>query len=239
MNKEYFKILKEINSLEQKMASLTAINQEESFRVDKLKQKKDEALQDLEALELEERLLKQKSQKIENRLAALDSRGKKLDADLKGNFDGKQAPLLEKEKAKVALELEDLENQGLENLEKLEELEAAIQDKKTFIAGVAETIEEIGLEVGEIVVKNENAMKTLEKRIENSLQEVPANFQSVYSSLRKKAMPVSLFASIQNRKCSICKMSVDWEKEAKVEEKMLLKTCSNCGRIFIPKESLY
>jgi len=86
---------------------------------------------------------------------------------------------------------------------------------------------------------NQKQIDSLEKRIESNKEQLPENFIRAHEQVKSKKLSMGSFTSIAQGKCNVCKMSVDKTKEKEVEENLALKTCSSCGRIFIPKESLY
>ena len=239
MNKEYFKILKEINSLESEIAKLEAENQEETYRVAKLKEREREALEEEQTLE---GLLKQEkleAQKSENLIVSLDAKIKKAASDLRSSFDSKHLEALEREIVKYESELELAQEHGLELLEKIEDLEAQVDEKRGFLKGIDETIREIAQEVAEISAKNQTQIDSKQKRIEIALEQIPPAFQSAYQSVKSKELAFSSFAKIENGRCSVCKSVVDRSKVEQVETHLAIKTCSLCGRIFIPNQALY
>ena len=239
MNQEYFKILKEINSLEQNISSLESVNDSELNRLAKLNDKKSDAQTQCDQLKSslkEHRLLAQKN---ENELSSIDARLVKIKADIGGSFDSKEMELLDNEKQKLSTQLDNLESEGFELLEKIEELEQQIKDKETFEQGITETIDEIKEEVDQVTGENQVKIETLKTRIESLLGQLPENFVNTYQKLKLKKLSVSLFTKVQAGRCFVCKMGIDKTREAQVEEQLLLKTCSSCGRIFIPNQALY
>lgn len=239
MNKEYFKILKEINSLEKSVEFLESENQEESARVEKLRAKEQQAQEEVKSWRGDLKSKRLEAQKNENLISALDTRLAKAQADARSSFDSKHVEALEREIEKLNVESEEAQDLGLEILESLEELEAHISEKENFLKGITETIEEIKVDVDEVCAKNQNEIEIKRKRISSALELLPENFKTAYQSVQKKRLPVSSFTKITAGKCAVCKMSVDKTKEAQVEEQLAIKTCSSCGRIFIPNQALY
>lgn len=239
MSKEHFKILKELSSLEQKSSELENLNLKGQERVDKLLAQQNEAHYDIEKLNSEVQEKRLASQKSENELTQIDSRLKKIEADIGGSFDSKEMEMLEKEKQKLLQKMDEIEMQGLELLEEMEAVEEQIKDKKTFTQGIEETISEIKAEVDAENSDRNKEINTLKTRIDASLKELPESFRTAYQKVKAQKLAISMFTKIESRSCSVCKAGVDRSKEAQVEEQLLLKTCSSCGRIFIPNQALY
>ncbi|MCO4755851.1 MAG: hypothetical protein KC478_15325 [Bacteriovoracaceae bacterium] len=239
MNQEYFKILKEINSLEQNISTLETTNNNETARVSKLQDRRQLAQEELEQYKASLKDRRLLAQKNENELSSTDSKLAKIKADIGGSFDSKEMELLDREKQKLSIQLDELESAGFELLEQMEELEQLIKDKQTFIQGVGETIDEIQQEVDQLVNENQKQINSYQSRIDSSLTQLPENFVNTYQKLKTKNLSVSLFTKIQAGKCFVCKMGVDKTREAQVEDQLQLKTCSSCGRIFIPNQALF
>lgn len=239
MNKEYFKILKEINSLEGDVSSLEAENQQETYRVDKLTAREEETRDELRRLQEELKEKKLESQKNENLLVSLDVKVKKSAADMRASTDSKHMEAQERERERYEAELEQAETYGFEILEKIDELSGLISEKETFLAGIGETIAEIKAEVDEVAAKNQVQIDSKQKRVDSALEQLPKNFQSAYQSVKSKNLSISSFTKIVAGKCAVCKMSVDRTKESQVEDQLAIKSCSSCGRIFIPNQALY
>lgn len=239
MNKEYFKILKEISSLEKARDQFLYENSEETARIDKLIQKEDEARSEKEDLQRLLEDLKAQSTENENALSQTSSKLAKIKADIAGTFDSKNVDKMEHQSESLSEKIDQLEDLGLELLEKSEEIEKEIKEKETFLSGIAETIEEIKKDVMLASGANTKQIETLDNRIDNNLKQLPENFVRAYEQVKSRKLSVAAFTSIASGKCQVCKMSVDKTKERQVEEELALKTCSSCGRIFIPKEALF
>ncbi|MBC77121.1 MAG: hypothetical protein CME64_14005 [Halobacteriovoraceae bacterium] len=239
MSKEHFKILKELSSLEIKRSELENLNLKGQKRVEKLIVQQNEAHSDIEKLNSEIQEKRFLSQKSENELTQIDSKLKKIEADIGGSFDSKEMELLDQEKQKLLQKMDEIEMRGLELLEEMESIEEKIGDRKTFAKGIEETIAEIKAEVDAENSDRNKEIETLNGRIDSSLGELPEPFRTTYQKVKAQNLAISMFAKIESRSCSVCKSGVDRAREAQVEEQLLLKTCSSCGRIFIPNQALY
>ncbi len=239
MNKEYFKILKEISSLEKEQDQLQYENSEETARVEKLRQRQADEETEKQNFLNDLQIVRAQSAKNENELSLASSKMQKIKADLAGSFDSKNIEKMEHQAETIASEIDRLENEGLELLEKSEALENEIKEKETFLAGISETIQEIKDEVDRVSGINQKQIDSLARRIEMSAKQLPENFVRAYEQVKSKGLSIGAFTSIDSGRCEVCKMNVDKRREKEVEEDLSVKTCSSCGRIFIPKASLY
>lgn len=239
MSKEHFKILKEASSLEQTIKELESKNKLGQERVNKLLEQQNEALSTVKELTAKFQEKRLESQKNENELTSIDSKLTKIKSDIGASFDAKEMEMLDKEKQKLLEKVDQLEMAGLELLENLEAIEGDIQDKNTFLEGIKETISEIQSEVDIEAGERSRQIDSLQTRITASLEELPESFVLTYNKVKAKNLSVSMFTKIQAKSCSVCKAGVDRSKEVQVEEQLLLKLCSSCGRIFIPNQALY
>lgn len=239
MNKEYFKILKEISSLENNIDILTAKIQAENQRVDKLVERQDLASEEREALQGELKAKRLESQKNEGQIATLDGKHQKIKADINSSFDPKHAQALENERESLTTQLAELEDAGFLILEEMDALEEQIAAKSEFLSGIGETIQEIKSEVDESCAGFIKELESKRQRVAASLNELPKNFQESYEKVKTKNLSISNFTKIQSGTCAVCKTSVDKSKQSQIEDQLALKTCSSCSRIFIPNQALY
>ncbi|MBD66665.1 MAG: hypothetical protein CME62_15765 [Halobacteriovoraceae bacterium] len=239
MNKESFKILKEINSLYTSKDRTQHSIDSEYQRIAKIEK---QSTLNKEELTREEALLSEFRQKLthaENEVDKLQALIEKSQAHLNQVFTTEEIKALESQIDQATIQLHPLEEKTLELMQEIEDHEKRKEEIKEFLKGCQETIKEIQIEVDDAVIPLNKEIQSFQARIDLLISELPENVVSKLNQLREKKLTHGPLAEIAEKKCSICSFHLDQSLIAEVEKNLKFKTCSGCGRILVPGNALY
>jgi predicted nucleic acid-binding Zn-ribbon protein len=221
---ESFFKLKEIDSLNKMRLTLIKNKSDQEDRVSKLNERQNESL-------LQTAKLKQELISITNDLADVE----KL---LKNASEQKQRVIDvggdEKKINNFSQDIANYEEKGLEYLSRLEEIESEMADQKSFQSGLAKTIQEIELETKPELEKCDQEIKNIDLRVELLSEELPADFKSLYLRVVAKKLALGPFTRTDQGSCYFCRYKISKVDESEIDSQKSLKTCPQCGRIFLP-----
>lgn len=224
MSAESFFKLKELDSLNKMKLSLLKSKSEQEDRVSKLLERQNEAL-------LQTTKLKQELISTTNELADVEKMLKNASEQKQRLIDigGDDKKILN-----FSLDIEKFEEKGLEFLSRLEEIENEIADQKQFQSGLEKTINEIQSEVKPEVEKCDQEIKNINLRVELLTAELPADFKNLYDRVLAKKLAHGPFTRTDQGSCYFCKFKISKVDESEIDAQRSLKTCPQCGRIFLP-----
>lgn len=239
MNKEQFKILKEINSLLLKIKEIDLNIESENSRVTKIinlrEEKKshhlklqDELVAIQKDIDLNEKKLKE--------IAKIKETSEKSSHLIKNESEAEKFSLQQK---KLNDDISSAEDLIFSLLQRFDDIQNEISETALFLEGSLITLNDIKKEVLEI---NEPLLKEIEKlkvRIEYLKGELSQNFKTKLESTLNKNLKNSPFTRIISSYCEHCKLLVSKIDEEAIERNLSLKSCSGCSRIFIPREANY
>ncbi len=238
MNKEDYRILKELTSLREKRILIQKDLTNELSRIDKIQQQRFQREKDkqhnLHEVEISEHQMTQ----IELQIRELDQKISKTNADLKSTFDAQEQVKLQHQLDTYLLKRETLEIDGLDILDRISGLSDEIENCNQFLKGSLETIAEI-----EQDIQIENAdlykdFKNIELRIPNLEEQLPEKLVEKYYTIAKKYTN-PLAEITPHNSCTLCRYLIPIAYVNKVEKEMKFTTCPGCGRILIPQSSKY
>lgn len=239
MNKETYRILKEINSLYQEQLKLKELITTEEQRLNKMEQQRAQRADELTKDKAEFKELNQKIQLTENALAHNQSRLDQANSHINSLFTQKEIDSHQAQIDHLKSEIEIAEEAAFLQLEKLEELELHITEAENFLSGSSETLAELKQDIDHINTSRLKQVENLSSRIDLLLEQVPVLLKNKYLFLVEKNLPYGPVAQINQDACSICRMGLSKQEIDLVEKQMQLKSCPSCGRILIPISSLY
>lgn len=239
MQKEYFKILKEISSLISKKQELEKHINDELKRILFIKDQRQKRSSLLEEKINEKALISKEEVKIENELSSLQKSLDQAKGNINSIVDVNQEKALLSQISNLEEKINVLEEKGFLLLESLDLCNEDIKNAQNFLDGSLISLNEIEQEVNKINLENNHQIEITQSRIEALKEELPPKFNDAIDSALKKKIANSIFTRINQSKCDICKLGLSKVEEDSVEKKMELLTCSGCKRIFIPENSLY
>jgi predicted nucleic acid-binding Zn-ribbon protein len=239
MSAEAFKIAKEISSLRQNIQQIELKISDENKRVTHIvlarSQRQEQLMNDQDSLK-EMRIMLQKN---ENEIAKTQINLDKDTLSLKSLTNNQQLLALEKSIEHNRLLIDELENTGLSQLEKIDELELEIRESQDFLKGSEDSLIEISKEVDLLVLEHQSQIDIKNKRIKLLYEQLPEIFREKIKSTIAKKIPQSSFTRIKNGCCEFCRLSLSKVDISNIEDHLKLKSCSGCSRIFIPEQAFY
>lgn len=229
---ESFRHLIEIEALKKENLQNSLRISSENKRISDLEERRKKTLVLNENLTLEEKSLK--LTESQNKIEDLQVRLSKLTSQLSLAVTEKEQIAFENQIKLVKDEVEKLEMQYFENLEKSEELLALIQENNEFMKGSVNTLLEIKNEVKENIAKEEGIIENRKKRIDALTDLCDPSLKTLYLDLEKRFAPKAAVSFLIDRKCTACHMQVDSVLAHSLDEGRSLETCPSCSRLLIP-----
>lgn len=238
MNKEIYRILKEINSLHHKVLQLRETIKAEQERVSKIETRVKQTKEELEDLLAQ---LKQKRQELthnEGKLEQAIQLLEKTEIAIASAQTEKELDSLNKQKLAAETTIDELNETTFNQLEEVDELNEKREELQGFIKGAPEGVVEIQADVDE---QNKPRLIQVEQylqRIKDHFQELPTDI----SLKMKKALelPKSAVTKLNSQNyCDYCGSQAAPNLARDIETKLLLKSCSGCSRLIIPLSSQY
>lgn len=240
MNKENYRILKEINSLSNSVLSLEKIIQNELSRISKIEEMRDKRSTLKENMNLTLKELRQKFSKIEERIAYFDNLINKGKAQLNQVFSENEISALTSQIKNAQIEMDDFEVQGLEIIEEMDECSEEIKNCSTFLEGSLETIREIEAEINESNRDVYQEIKTKKNRKEILFEQLPAGVSKKLIYLIDKGLSLAPLSQITDHNCcEMCGYLVPMAILSAVEKQSKFMCCPSCERILIPQSSKF
>ena len=239
MSRESFKILKEINSLYSKESNFLDLISKENKRISFIEKNRADRLESKTQKEEKIKDTNSAFQKIENEIAELSKRIGRDKANLTLMTDDNSINSMKKQIAENEVKLNQAEEKGFLYMEETESLELSLQEDQEFLQGSLESLLEIE---GEVSTKNKEYNLELEKiahRILLLKEELPPPFKNRLEQVILRKIPFSSFSRIKSGACEFCRMSLSVVDINLIEDKLALKSCSGCSRIFIPIQASY
>lgn len=129
---------------------------------------------------------------------------------------------------------EENEEKALNLLIAQQEVEVAREEKKTFLVGFEKTVDEITQDSNEAIQDLERKIDHLKKRMALLFSELPDDFKNLVERIQSKNLSIGIFTKIQEGKCAICRYKLSLDAQSEIDQKLMLKACSGCSRIFLP-----
>lgn len=224
MSVEWFLKLKEIDSLSKMRINHLKVLDEQQERVTKLVDRKKVTILHTTSLGQDLRTLQQEMFELEKKL--------KMYSDQKTNLESLGGD--EKKIEAFKNNIEDLENDGLVLMDKQDSIQKEIDDDTTFLKGLEKTILEIESEASALIAEQKTELERIELRLKMLEEELPDNFQQVFRRTLLKKLAHGPFTRIDNASCFFCRHKVSRQEESEIDMQQNLKTCHQCGRIFLP-----
>ncbi|MBA2405044.1 MAG: hypothetical protein H0V66_09765 [Bdellovibrionales bacterium] len=224
MSAEWFFKLKEFDSLgKMRINHLKAIKEQEE-RLAKLNIKRQDQLDEASTLKKDLLSAQQTYFETEKKMNSCEEQVTRL-----REIGGDEAKIQNYKK-----EASDLENGLFELIEKIETIQASLEDSKTFLSGLENTFQEIEAEVNVTKAENQKSLEQVDLRMKLILEELPSEFKSILESTLKRNLAVGSFTRIDNGSCFFCRFKISRTDESEIDMQQRLKICPQCSRIFLP-----
>lgn len=230
---ENLKYIKDILALEKVIAGLKSASDEELKRIVFLKSQQSKKLDILN--ELKESTTKTKSSMLNAEKELFDVEKKLENAKLQLTSATSQSMITNLEDNIKTLEESylSLEDDIILQLENIEGFEHQISELNEFISGVAETINEVNVEVDLINKCNEEKIQKMDMQIAGLLSEVPDNVANLYqkAKLKHSSDPATFLIGTS---CGSCKFTYAPAECDNFNKGIDMILCRGCGRLLLP-----
>ncbi len=224
MTADWFLKLKEFDSLEKmRISHLKAIKDQED-RLQHLNVKRQEQQKVQEILKTELHSLQQAYFETEKKLKICEEQASRL-KDLGGDSD--KIDRYQKDAA-------TLEDDLFAILEKIESQQVSMQDNKTFLSGIENTIQEIKSEVEAEIKEHSKQIEQLELRLKLLKEDLPPDFKDALERTLKKNLALGPFTRVDQGSCYFCRYKISRIDESEIDMQRALKFCTQCSRLFLP-----
>ena len=240
MNKENFRVLKEINSLLTKCQILEAQIESENSRLDKIerqiKLKKDQ----MNLLTEQSKSHKQNLSQKEAELFKVEKQNEAATTNMNRAITEKELNAAQDQLNKSAELIERLNEEILNLMEKDEEFDDQIKEISQFLTGIEEGKSEIKEDIKTNTDPMKKELEGYRSRIENLFGEIPSPHDQAFKNLVAKNLPKGPITRLnQQNYCELCGTQISATKVKAVEEQLQYSACSGCTRVIIPESSQY
>lgn len=239
MNKENFKIIKEINSLEEKLLNFDRLKSEDKKRIQRLFDQKSYRKEDLNEATLKKDALQKELFSIDRRTMEIEKTLNENKNKLNSIFDEEIIQKLESHNSQLNEELCNIQARGLEILEVIESLDGEIIDAQSFLKGIDETINEITEEILAHQKVEDISENSVHQRINEISNELTSDFKATYMKLKDNAPSHHSISLLKDKKCQFCHFELTAKKIEEIEIKLQPRACDMCKRILIPEQASY
>jgi predicted nucleic acid-binding Zn-ribbon protein len=233
---DFYRFLLDIQALDNVIKKHMDESLEEKGRIEfleKQKHKRHELNNELNELKTE---CKTKISNLEKELFDIDEKIAKSEQHLSQVMTEAEVNALNKEIETLTPQKDQIEEEVLELLDKVDELEEKLEIDKEYFSGIQETIAEIQEEVDKIDKNNSEEIIKLEKQIEGLLPEIPIDFRPTFENVREKFRFNDPVTKLLGTSCSKCRMQISSGEAAEINNSYQHKICSGCGRILISNQ---
>ena len=198
--------------------------QEQQERLTKLELRRQEQLREITEFKNEHSELQQSYFEAEKKMNTCEEQASRLK-----DVGGDQEKI-----ANFKTEAAALENTLFEMIERTEEIQNTVDEKKTFLAGLEKTYQEIKDEVASEITENQKSIDQATLRIKLIEAELPPDFRGVLERTLKKNLAIGSFTRVDNGSCFFCRAKISRTDESEIDLQKQLKVCNQCSRIFLP-----
>ncbi len=236
MDIEYFRVIKEIQSLNLKIFDHLKNIDDEKARINYLETKSDESKKSLKIFQDEKRELTKKLTSLEEEHFEKEKNLSKAKDNLALASDMNQQNAITKQIENLTPVVESLEEEILITLENIETLDENILDKTTFLDELEETQFETHQEVETKCNEENKEVNTLEQRVSGLLNELTeTDKQLIKNTISKFPKRDFLTRANSQKKCDKCKFTLDAQTYSSISELKSIELCTSCKRVMIPE----
>ena len=240
MNKENFRVLKEINSLLIKCQKLNEDIASEYTRVSKIDRQIDLKKEELAELETKYALIREKLSLKEAELHTAEKQNDSATTNLNRAITEKEMKAAQDQLDSSQKSIDLLNEDILTSMEVEEEYLSKIEEIKTFLNGIIEGKTEIESDIETNTTPLKKELDSFKNRLDNLFQQIPAPHGESFKRLVDKNLPKGPITRLnQKNYCELCGTQISGLKEKAVEEKLEYTTCNGCGRVIIPESTQY
>ena len=195
---------------------------------------------EIRALESRRDEAKHTRARLENEVVEQRGRAERAERNLMSSKKQDEYTAAIREADSARKQISALETQILEQLETLEQAEAALKERAAEIASLNSDrearLKAFDDETGTIG----DRLATARKEREEVFANLPKQMSGMYTRIKTRIRDGVAVAEARNRSCSACFMSLRPQVMAEIRRGEEVLTCDNCGRIlyYVPTDSL-
>jgi predicted nucleic acid-binding Zn-ribbon protein len=220
------KLEKDQEAIPQRRAEIEGEFDQRAFEIRALENRRDEA--------------KHARARLENEVVEQKGRAERAERNLMSSKKQEEYTAAIREADAARKQISALETQILEQMEILEQADAALKERATEIATLNSDREARLKAFDEETVNIGERLAAARKDREEVFANLPKQMSNLYSRIRARIREGVAVAEARNRSCTACFMSLRPQVMAEIRRGEEVLTCDNCGRIlyFVPTESI-
>jgi predicted nucleic acid-binding Zn-ribbon protein len=220
------KLEKDQEAIPQRRAEIEGEFDQRAFEIRALENRRDEA--------------KHARARLENEVVEQKGRAERAERNLMSSKKQEEYTAAIREADAARKQISALETQILEQMEILEQADAALKERATEIATLNSDREARLKAFDEETVNIGERLAAARKDREEVFANLPKQMSNLYSRIRARIRDGVAVAEARNRSCTACFMSLRPQVMAEIRRGEEVLTCDNCGRIlyFVPTESI-
>lgn len=219
------KLEKELEAIPQRRADIEGEFDRRAFEIRALENRRDEA--------------KHNRARLENEVVEQKGRAERAERNLMSSKKQDEYTAAIREADAARKQISTLETQILEQMESLEQAEAALKERADEIATL-NSDREARLKLFDEETKSQSELLA-KQRIEREqlFANLPGSMSNMYARIRARIRDGVAVAEARNRSCTACFMSLRPQVMSEIRRGEDVITCDNCGRIlFFVADSL-
>ena len=217
---------KELEAIPQRRAEIENEFDQRAFQIRALENQRDEA--------------KHNRARLENEVIDQRTRAERAERNLMSSKKQDEYTAAIREADAARKQISTLETQILEQMESLENAEAALKERADEIASL-NSDRETRLKAFDEETQTQSAQLIVSRRDREQLfANLPKAMSTMYSRISARIRDGVAVAEARNRSCTACFMSLRPQVMAEIRRGEDIITCDNCGRIlyWVPSESV-
>lgn len=220
------KLEKELEAIPERRAAIEGEFDRRAFEIRALESRRDEA--------------KQTRARLENEAAEQKTRAERAERNLMSSKKQDEYTAAIREADAARKQISALETQILEQMETLEQAEAALKERADEIATL-NSDREARLKLFDEETRAQSELLAAQRmEREQVFASLPSSMSGMYSRIRARIRDGVAVAEARNRSCTACFMSLRPQVMAEIRRGEEVITCDNCGRIlyYVAADSL-
>jgi predicted nucleic acid-binding Zn-ribbon protein len=220
------KLEKELEAIPQRRAEIEGEFDQRAFEIRGLENRRDEA--------------KHARARLENEAMVERGRAERAERNLMSSKKQDEYTAAIREADAARKQISTLETQILEQMESLEQAEAALSERAEEIATLNSDREARLKAFDEVTTRQSEQLVVARKERDQVFANLPKAMSTMYSRISARIRDGVAVAEARNRSCTACFMSLRPQVMAEIRRGEEILTCDNCGRIlyYVPSDSL-
>jgi predicted nucleic acid-binding Zn-ribbon protein len=220
------KLEKNLEAIPQRRAEIEGEFDQRAFEIRVLENRRDEA--------------KHTRARLENEVVEQKGRAERAERNLMSSKKQDEYTAAIREADAARKQISTLETQILEQMESLEQTEAALKERADEIASLNSDREARLKSFDEETQGQSEQLTTARSERNQVLAALPKALSSLYARISARIRDGVAVAEARNRSCTACFMSLRPQVMSEIRRGEEVITCDNCGRIlyYVPSDSL-